>query len=64
MGRITELLTEHSAEGLGIAVIDLFVVAATRHNRFGMPHLTRPQENPSFTIVHTKVYPIVVSLAR
>jgi len=55
VGRIVELLTERATDGPGIAVIDVFVVATTRHDRFGMPCLVRRQEKPSFVIVHTKV---------
>lgn len=55
MGKIVELLTEHDTDGPGVAVIDTFVVATTRHDKFGMPYLTRRREEPSFVIVHTKV---------
>jgi len=55
VGRISELLTERDSGGSGIAVIDVFVIAATRHDMFGMPYLVRRQENPSFVIVDTKV---------
>ena len=55
MGQIVELLTESEADGFGIAVIDVFVVAATRHERFGMPYLVRRQVHPSFLIIRSKV---------
>jgi len=55
MGRVSELLARRDTDGFGIAVIDIFGVAASRHDRFGMPYLIRHQEEPSFVIVHTKV---------
>ena len=61
MGRIAELLTEHDTGGFGIAVIDVFAVAATRHGKFGMPYLVRRQVNPSFVIVDTKVFFIAIN---
>ena len=56
MGRIAELLTERDTDGFGIATIDVFAVAATRHDGFGMPYLVRHQANPSFVVVDTKVF--------
>ena len=56
VGRITELLAEHEFNGSGIATIEEFVVAPTRHKGFGMPYLVWRQEDPSFIIVHTKVF--------
>ena len=61
VGRIAELLTEHDTGGFGIAVIDVFAVAATRHDMFGMPYLVRRQANPSFVIVDTKVFFIAIN---
>lgn len=60
MGRIVELLAERDSGGSGIAVIDVFAVAATRHERFGMPYLIRRQVNPSFVIVDTKAFLISI----
>ena len=62
MGRIAELLTEHESDGPGIVVIDVFAVAATRHDRFGMPYLIRHQVNASFVIVDVKVCFITVDV--
>lgn len=59
MGRVAELLTERDTGGLGIAVIDAFAVAATRHERLGMPCLVRHQASPSFVIMHTKVFALL-----
>ena len=56
MCKIAELLTEHDSGGSGIAVIDAFAVAATRHNRFGMSYLIRHQADPSFFIVDTNLF--------
>ena len=61
MGRIAELLTEHDSGRSGIVVIDVFVVAATRHDRFGMLYLIRRQVNPSFLIVDAKVSFITIN---
>ena len=61
MGRIAELLTERDSGGSGIAVIDVFAVAATRHNTFGMPYLIRCQADPSFVIVDTKVFSTAIN---
>ena len=58
VGQIIELLTESEVDGFGIAVIDVFMVAATRHERFGMPYLVRHQTHPSFLVVHSKVLSI------
>ena len=59
VGRVAELLTERDTGGFGIAVIDAFAVAATRHERLGMPYLIWCQANPSFVIVHTKVFALL-----
>lgn len=56
VGKITELLAEHEVSRLGIAVIEEFVVAPTRHEKFGMPYLVQRREDPSFVILHTKVF--------
>ena len=61
VGRISELLTERDTGGFGIAVIDTFAVAATRHEKFGMPYLVQHQANTSFVIVHTKVSLVTAS---
>ena len=59
MGQIVELLTESETDGFGIAVIDMFMAAATRHERFGMPYLVRRQTHPSFLIARSKVLSIL-----
>jgi len=64
VGRIAELLTEHDSGRSGIVVVDVFVVAATRHDRFGMPYLVRRQVNPSFLIVDAKVFFITINALR
>lgn len=64
VGRVAELLAESDTSGFGIAVIDVFGVAATRHERFGMPYLIRHQTNPSFVIIHTKVCVLVTTYGR
>ena len=56
VGRIAELLTEHEIGGSGIAVVEEFVVPPTRHETFRMPYLVQRQEDPSFIIIHTKVF--------
>ena len=56
VGRISELLTEREADGLGIAVIEAFVVAATHHERLAMPYLVRRRVDPTFVIVNTTVF--------
>ena len=61
MGRIAELLAESDTDGFGIAVIDLFGVAATRDDTFGMPYLVRRQADPLFIIVHTRVLFIAIN---
>jgi len=61
VGRIAELLAECDTSQLGIAVIEVFGVATTRHERFRMPYLIRGQPNPSFIIVHTKVFSIAIN---
>lgn len=61
VGRIAELLMEHDIGRFGIAVVDVFAVAATRHDKFGMPYLVRHQANPSFVIVQTKVFFVAVN---
>jgi hypothetical protein len=55
VGKIEELLAECDTNGLGIAVVNVFAVAATRHENFNAPYLIQRQPNPSFLIVQTKV---------
>jgi hypothetical protein len=61
VGRITELLAESNTGGFGIAVVDAFQVATNRHDRLGMPYLVQHQVDPSFVIIHTKVFPITAN---
>lgn len=55
------MLAEHDTSEFGIAVIDVFVVATTRHDKFGMPYLVRRQVDPSFIVVDTKVFVIAAN---
>jgi hypothetical protein len=55
-GRILEILqaAEESSE-LAFVVLDIFSVAATRHELFGMPMLMHRLDETTILVVETKV---------
>jgi len=53
-GRILEIIQDDAGQHL-LVVLDVFQVAATRHEIFGMPVLMRRQDEPMTTIVRSTV---------
>jgi len=54
-GRILEILQASELPELSFVVLDVFSVAATRHELFGMPMLMRRLGETTILIIDTKV---------